>query len=783
MSGPSDSPPPPPPPEAAPAPHVDWPGRVLRIALVAAVAAACGWLLAPGAVHRLPGPEALGTPAPATIKADRDYDIVDEEATARRRADEAASVRPVYDLEDGAADEAVARIHAAFDLMRDEEQAFRQAGRDVRDARDVSELDRRYTAQRAGFVSRLQVVVRDEDLAALAAARFSEDVERELAALAQRGLSGMIVEDLKLLPADREQGFAVRTFRSGALQGERVLADRALVRDVATARDEVVRTAAARLERAPAPLRAAVVRLATAMVRPTLSHDQAETERRRADAAARVKPVGIPVKRGEKIIGDGERVEKRHLVVFDGIRAQRKGEDLAHLRLGGGLLVALAVAVLWRFARRNVPRFRPARRDALLLAVVLVATLGMGAIGLTIADALHERVPSLPPPALSYLVPFAAGAMIVRQVLSAEAALLLAIASGLTAGLLAGQSIGFALFATLGSVAAAGVIQGGRDRTSFFRAGLAVGAVGAAVVAALGLYAGRGALEIGTAAVAALLGGAVLLPVVVVGSLPLVEGVFGYVTDVKLLELANLNHPALKELIVQAPGTYHHSILMGSLVEAGAQAIGANPLLARVCAYYHDLGKIRNPLYFAENQRGGENRHDTLAPSMSALIVKRHVTDGLELARHWRLPRPVQDAIPQHHGTRLVAYFWAKAQQRASDEGGRAAVLDEGLFRYPGPKPQTREAALVMIADACEASSRALIDPTGGAIRGLVAKRINEIFSEGQLDECELTLRDLNAIAAAMVRALEAIYHTRPEYPGRPRDDAQRPTVQLVAKP
>jgi putative nucleotidyltransferase with HDIG domain len=495
-----------------------------------------------------------------------------------------------------------------------------------------------------------------------------------------------------------------------------------------------------------------------------------------------VKPVAIPVKRGEKIIGDGEPIEKRHVVVFEGIRAQRRGEELAHLRLGGGLLVALLVAVLWRFARRNVPRFRPARRDAILLAVVLVATLGMGALGLTVADALHERFPALPPPALSYLVPFAAGAMIVRQVLAPEAALLLALASGLTAGLLAGQSIGFALFAALTSVAAAGVLQGGRDRSGFFRAGLTVGAVGAAVVAALGLYAGRGAAEIGAAAVAALVGGAVLLPVVVVGSLPVVEGVFGYVTDVKLLELANLNHPALKELIVQAPGTYHHSILMGSLVEAAAQAIGANPLLARVCAYYHDLGKIRNPLYFAENQRG-ENRHDALAPSMSALIVKRHVTDGLELARHWRLPRPVQDAIPQHHGTRLVGYFWAKAQKLAGEGGGRAVAVDEALFRYPGPKPQSREAALVMIGDACEASSRAIVDPTGDAIRGLVAKRINEIFSEGQLDDCELTLRDLNAIAAAMVRALEAIYHTRPEYPGRPRDDGQRLPVQLVAKP
>jgi hypothetical protein len=466
------------------------------------------------------------------------------------------------------------------------------------------------------------------------------------------------------------------------------------------------------------------------------------------------------------------------------MRAQRRGEVLSHVRLGAGALVALMVALLWRVARRNLPRFRPARRDALLLAALMVGTFALGFVGFAVADALQDRFPALAPPALLYLVPFAAGAMIVRQVLAADAALLFALAAGLAAGLLAGQSMSYALYATFTSIAAAGLVAGQRDRAGIFRAGVGVGLVGVTLAIAMGLFAGRGAGDVAVAALAALTSGALLLPVIVVGVLPIVEAVFGYVTDVKLLELANLNHPALKELIVQAPGTYHHSILMGSLVEAAAEAIGANPLLARVQAYYHDLGKIRNPLHFAENQRGGENRHDGLAPSMSALIVKRHVTDGLELARHWRLPRVVSDAIPQHHGTRLVGYFWAKAQQRALEEGGGRAVLDEGLFRYPGPKPQTREAALVMISDACEASARALEAPSGDTLRTLVARRINEVFAEGQLDECELTLRDLNAVAAAVVRALEAIYHTRPDYPARAPEAVPRPLpIHLVAKP
>jgi putative nucleotidyltransferase with HDIG domain len=253
------------------------------------------------------------------------------------------------------------------------------------------------------------------------------------------------------------------------------------------------------------------------------------------------------------------------------------------------------------------------------------------------------------------------------------------------------------------------------------------------------------------------------VPVMVMALTPLIESVFGYASDLKLLELANLNHPALKELIVQAPGTYHHSIIIGTLVENAAETIGANPLLARSCAYYHDIGKGRNPLYFGENQKG-ENRHDSLAPAMSAVIIKRHVTEGLEMARQYRLPKLVADAIPQHHGTRLVGYFFHKAVKEQEGKEG-APSIDESIYRYPGPKPQFREAALVMIADAVEASTRSLPEPSTPRLHAQVQKMINLIFSEGQLDECDLTLRDLNLIAQSFLHTLEGIYHARPEYP------------------
>jgi hypothetical protein len=748
--------------------------RVLLLLLLIGLAVAGGLLLAPPQTGSLPGAEALGQPSPATFKADRDHEIEDVEATSRRRATAAAAERPVYDEDDGADDEAVARVHAAFALMRDEAAAARSQGSA---AGDAAELLRRYASQHDGFVARLQVLVSDEDLAALAAARFAEPVERDLAALAAKGLSGLVVGDLALLPADRAAGFTVRTFRGGEPVGERVVIDRALVRDLATAREEVARAAAVRLASSPRPLRAAVLRLATSAMHPTLVHNQGETERRRAEAAARIKPIGIAVRRGERIVAAGERIEVRHLAIFDAMRVQLHSGDRSRARLGGALLVALLAVVLWRFAG-PAPRRRLTVKDATLLALLVVVGLAETAAGLELGDLLLEQLPGLPREALGALLPLAAGAVVARQVLSAEAALLVAVATGLGAGLVTGPSLAITLQATVPALAAAGLGGPGLHRGGLLRSGAAAGLAGALLGLAGGLQAGKGLVETGTVAGLALAGGLLVVPLAAWLLLIPVEGLLGYVTEGRLRTLANLNHPALKELIVQAPGTYHHAILTGSLVEAAAQAIGADALLARVAAYYHDIGKIRNPLFFTENQRG-RSEHERLAPAMSALVVKRHVTDGLELARRWRLPRAVADIIPQHHGTRLVGYFWA-LQQKQVGVGQAVGGADEAVFRYPGPRPRSREAALVMLADVCEATARSLEAPTPLVLRTMVDSRVSELVAEGQLDESELTLGDLAAAADSLTGGLVAMYRARAESAG----PAERePGVKLVARP
>ena len=257
----------------------------------------------------------------------------------------------------------------------------------------------------------------------------------------------------------------------------------------------------------------------------------------------------------------------------------------------------------------------------------------------------------------------------------------------------------------------------------------------------------------------------VMSAVIVTGILPIFENAFKITTDISLLELTDLNHPLLKEMVIKAPGTYHHSVFVSNMVEATAESIHANPLMAKVSAYYHDIGKIKKPLYFVENQVRGDNRHEKLAPSMSSLILISHVKDGVELAKQHRLGREIIDIIRQHQGSRLISYFYQKAKEQSRGRGNRSLPVKEEDFRYPGPKPQTKEAGLVLLADAVEAASKTLVDPTPARIKGMVQKIINNVFSDGQLDECELTLKDLNQIAGSFTKTLSGIFHSRIEYP------------------
>jgi len=755
--------------------------QALALSLLALVAVSAAFLLTPSRfTPTIPADDALGTLFSGTLKANRDYDVLDPETTEEKREEAARSVWPVYDFDRSAAALLQRRIAEAFAGGRDALRLWKRAN-PSRAARAISKPERKldadvlkfYLSQRDEFWKALQAVVDDEDYLELARTGFDPSVERAAERLAALAAAGFTVEERGLLAADRERGIIVRTV-GDAPAPEQAVRDIDRIRDLFRARADLERLAQVQLADLPPRTARAVAMLVRRALRPNLAYDDAETRRRQDLKREQVKDVLLQVRKGEKIIGDGEQVTKTHLLIFHALRAAGRASEAEQVRWGGGLFAALICAVVFEFGRRNVRKFRLRSRDVVLLAALLVLQLLLVRGALFGADALHDFVRDQLPPRLAAIVaqalpaavPYALGSLLVRFLLNSEAAILWTVAFAPLCGLLAGGSLQAAVAALVGGVVAADRIGHAGSKAAVFRAGLFTGLATAVVFAAFAMFQGRfWSWETAATVAGGILSGALVLPLLALVIAPALEASFGYVTDIQLLKLANFNHPVLKDLIVQAPGTYHHAILIGQLVEAAAREIGANPLLARVGAYYHDIGKGKNPLFFGENQKG-ENRHDTLTALMSAQLIQRHVADGVELARASKLPRQVIDFIPQHHGTRTVGYFFHRAKQEAERAGQPPPSEQE--FRYAGPKPQTRETALVMIADMVVATARNLASVVPDKLRGLVDGAIQSVVTEGQLDECEITLRDLELTAQSFLRSLESLYTPRADAPPPP---------------
>ncbi len=496
------------------------------------------------------------------------------------------------------------------------------------------------------------------------------------------------------------------------------------------------------------------------MIRPNLTFSQSETEVRRRAASEAVLPVLLQVKRGEMIVREGERISEEQVRKLKALQSSVDGTKTLRSAFGLMLLIAILFYTLHRFAKVNIRKYDPQLRDLLFLALIFVSFFIVTKVGIFTSTAMQSAFPYIDSVCYYYAFPFAAGAMLVRIVLNSEVAYVFALLFALLVGMLFGNNMLLSIYVLVGGITASHWVRHSKARSNLYRAGMYLSLSNMAIVLAIFALSDNPLdiqllYRLGFAFI-----GGFGCAVIVNGTIPIVESLFKYTTDFKLLELANMNTPILRELMIQAPGTYHHSIIVGSLVENAAEAIGANPLLARVAAYYHDIGKIKKPLYFAENMRLSENKHDKLAPSMSALILISHVKDGSELAREHKLGQSLIDIIHQHHGTSLIKFFYDKAQQRDKD-----AQVKEQDYRYPGPKPQTREAALIMLADSVEAAGRTLSEPTPARIQGMVQKIINKIFIDGQLDECELTLKDLHEIAKSFNRVLSGIFHNRVDYP------------------
>jgi cyclic-di-AMP phosphodiesterase PgpH len=611
-------------------------------------------------------------------------------------------------------------------------------------------------------------LIPDASLAYLEQTRFSPDDERLLVQLLESASGRMIVDDTAEFERNAEaRTVVVRDISTGT---ERTLKTGKAVLTAESARSLLDKAAGELLGAGSPAAKAALVPLAKTLLRSNLSFNLRATDERRKAAEAGAKEATITLRKGEIIVRDGDPITERHVLILRGIQAEQSALSRAGVFAGVALLLIVLMRVVWRFGATSLLRFPRRNKDAWFLLTTLVATALGTSVALFLADAVGDNPRLQPlvdawPTLLHFAIPVAAATMLVRMVHSAETAALFAVIASLVAGLQVHGDLGFAVYALAGSLTAAVGAARVTQRGTLLRAGLRVGLANAVVVVALLLLGNHFSLASAAIGISlALLSGA-LCGVLVSGVAPFVETVFSYTTDVKLLELANREQSLLRELELRAPGTYHHSMMVGHLAEKAADAIGANALLAKVAGYYHDIGKMRRPQFFVENATitQGENRHEKLSPSMSARIIQAHVKDGVELAEKHKLALPILKGIAEHHGTSVIRYFYEKAKELADPEKGD--LVAEHDYRYPGPKPQTREAGILMLADSVEAASRTLFDTSPARVQQLVQRIINNYFRDGQLDECSLTLRDLHAIAKSFIETLSAIRHERIDYP------------------
>jgi hypothetical protein len=501
--------------------------------------------------------------------------------------------------------------------------------------------------------------------------------------------------------------------------------------------------------------------VAAATVRPTMEVDAAKTAEARLAAVAMVAPVRTRVQRGEMILRKGDVITPAHLRVLSvaGLYPRR-------VTWKGVAGIAVIVALLLAVTALYLVQFQPEiwRNDKLV-------SLWSFAIVLTVA-----LVQVLGAPRFSnFLAPAAVGSMLLAILLRPRLALFSTAVLAVLVGLAAGRELGPMMVAFVGGLVGVYATRQIHRRSDFGIAGLLVALASAAAATGTGLLEGAADYMALAENAGYALAGGLLSAVITIGVLPFLEQMFGLLTPIKLLELANPAHPLLRRLQLEAPGTYHHSIMVGNLAEAAAEAVGADTLLVRVGTYYHDIGKLRRPAFFVENQVGIENPHDRMTPSLSALTVAAHVRDGLELAREYGLPPAISDFIPQHHGTGLLAYFYHQALERGDP-------IDESAFRYDGPKPQTRETAIVMLADATEAAVRSLNRPTPDRLGETVRRIVRDKLEDRQLDECALTFRDLDRVGAAFVRILSGMLHPRLEYPDLEGELARRRREQITSR-
>ena len=744
-------------------------GTSIRIGLLFGVTLVFTFILYPSLLI-IEHTYAVGDVAEKNIKATFEVFIEDEEATEEKKKLAAEDVITVYDYNTGLNKTISDKVNAAFSHIQvfvsqplrpvaSEESADTIAQAREIDAEPQLSDHELVWQNKQRFEDLIGMPLSDGAYKILEEDRFSSETIQIIIRILSEIMENGVVSNKEILLRERDKGIILRDVDT---QSERVVSNLKGYYGIDQAKTMVRVIGDPLLKGFNYNLKNLIVDMVQRLVQPNITLNINETEKRKIQATQEVKPILYRVKPGEMVLREGERITNTHLLKLKAITdAQGKG-NIAKKSVGGAMIL-LTVLILSYRLHVNIQKesLLIQNKNLLFIAAIMVMFFIFSRFSIAFIEGiLHQANPAIPPAAILFGVPLAAASMTVCIFMGLEIAIPFSIIMALFSGVLLQNRFDMFLFHLFSSTMASFWIKECRERKVFIVAGLKLGMLNVLLATIICIYSAEfSAVSLAWSWFFAFLGG-IAAGVIASGLSPLVEILFGYTSDITLLELANLDRPILRRLMLEAPGTYHHSVIVGSLVEAAASEIGSNPLLAKVCGYYHDIGKINKPLYFIENQFNGQNRHNKLAPSMSSLILISHVKEGVEIAKKNKLGEPIINMIREHHGTSLISFFYEKAKQL---KGKDLVKIDD--FRYPGPKPQSIEAALVMLADVVEASSRTLEDPTPSRIQGHVQTHINKIFSDGQLDNCQLTLKDLHNIAKSFIKILTGIYHHRIDYP------------------
>ncbi|HSN86082.1 MAG TPA: HDIG domain-containing protein, partial [Thermoanaerobaculia bacterium] len=686
----------------------------------------------------------------------------DEEATRAKQEQARQDVLPVYDLDPGVTPERDRQLAQLFARGR---RLLAQAGESPEEGqtaaiaakllpKDPGPDDLRLTPQQAAL---------------LVEKKLSPDLEDKVRGVMAQALRRGVVGNKALLLENRMRGVTLRNLETGSEVVHVDLFDHLGYPDEAR---DFLESEVQGWSGYTVRQRGLLVELLIENLPTNLLLNRSETLIRQDGAAAGAGQVFNQIRKGQVIVRKGDVIDPGDARAISQMKGERQFSRQIPPLAGTFALLSLVGLVLWLSLRDarvvDHSRKRVFSESLLLLLLSLLGAKFCFLVATALSGAF-EAVPLNSARSYAYAIPLASLALLAALLLGKNAALVLSILFSVLSSRMVvdGDGLWVVFYGFAGSLAAIYALDRYqfRQRLVTARVGLVVGAVNALMVLILTAISGppdRGAMQVVFDLVCALAGG-LLVAAAASFAVPILESLFGITTDIKLVELSNTNLPLLRRLAFEAPGTFQHSLMVANLSKEGCEAIGADPILAYTGGLYHDVGKVLRPDYFIENQRPGHNRHDKLLPSMSALILINHVKDGLELARQANLPKVVRDAIQQHHGTRLIKYFYSRAvEQRDPDAGD----VTEEKFRYPGPKPQNKVMGVLMLADAIEAASRTLVEPTPAKIRALIRTIVDDCLQDGQLDHTDLTLSDLRTVSESFLRILSNIFHQRIDYPG-----------------